>query len=345
MKNNHPKFRALATLLGTTIGAGVFALPYAFSRLGFLTATVLLLIVNFLSTSINQLYVKIIEATHGDHQLPGYALIYLGKWGKVVTFIAITLGLYGALTAYIVQGGAFLSSFGFISQPWASIAFWSLFSVLLFLGLVVASWGATVFAFGIVFLVSGISLFSFLNVSWPAFNLQGVLWPRVGGWREALSLVGIMCFSFGGTAAVPEVDEILRGQERVLSRVVRITATIVTVLYWLFSVSVSSVSGRNTSPAALDGLAESFGGSISVVAPLIGILALGSSFLLLAYALREVFFRDFKLPISLSWLLTLLPPLLIFLVTKLDFISILSLAGSAGIGLSWLLILLIYSRV
>ena len=71
---NHPKFRALTSLVGTTVGAGIFALPYVFSHLGLIVFSILLISVSFVSTFINQTYVRIIESTHGDHQLPGYLL-------------------------------------------------------------------------------------------------------------------------------------------------------------------------------------------------------------------------------------------------------------------------------
>ncbi len=342
MRNNVVKLRAISALVGTTIGAGVFALPYVAYQLGFLVFSSLLLLVSVLSTAVNQLYVSVINNTYGDHQLPGYAAIHIGKWGEYLSFSFLMLGLYGALTAYLVQGGDFLTTF-FPTTRWLAIfVFWAILSLLLFFGLHIASWGQTIISFCLIGLIATFSLYFIFQVT-PSFeSIKSLMIVNSAGLWKMLSLVGVVVFAFGGTSAIPEAEEILREDPKKLPSAVNLSSVIVTTLYFLFAYAVVLISKDQVTPAALDGLATIVGGSMLYAAPLIGILALGSSFLLLGYSLREVFYRDFEVPLVLSWFFAVFPPLVLSLVLNLGFISILSFAGSLGIGCSWIFVLLIY---
>ena len=69
---------------------------------------------------------------------------------------------------------------------------------------------------------------------------------------------------------------------------------------------------------------------------------MGSSYLTLAYVLREVWFRDFGLPKLSAFLLASLPSLAFFLLGAKSFINVLSITGSLMGGLTGILIVLIY---
>ena len=51
--------------------------------------------------------------TKSSHQLVGYAERYLGKKGKKLMLIFLLLGWYGAMIAYIIKTGQFLSGWLF----------------------------------------------------------------------------------------------------------------------------------------------------------------------------------------------------------------------------------------
>lgn len=344
MTKKASKLRALSALIGTTIGAGIFALPYVLHNIGFFTFAGLLILVGLLTTFVNQIYVSVINGTQGDHQLSGYAAIYLGRVGEFIAFFSLTLGLYGALTAYLGQAGEFLAFIFPVEQQVAALVFWIVFSLPLLFGLHLASWGGIVLSFGIILLIVALSIFSFFQISDPVSAFVSLVKINSTSLREFISLTGVVMFAFGGTSVIPEVEEILREESEKLLSVVRLSSIVVTVLYLLFSAVVVVISGQQTTVAALEGLAATLGGTVMVIAPLLGVLALGSSFLLLSYSLREIFFRDFEVAIPISWFLALVPPLGIQLLSDLGFISILSFAGTVGIGISWFLVLFIYYR-
>ena len=79
MKINKPFLEAVATLIGTMVGAGVLGIPYVFARAGFVTGLIDLII---LGTAIVFIYLylgEVVLRTKGNHQLTGYAEKYLGK--------------------------------------------------------------------------------------------------------------------------------------------------------------------------------------------------------------------------------------------------------------------------
>ena len=86
MKNK--VFRAISALVGTVIGAGIFGIPYVVAKIGFLPGIFYLLTLGTLVLFLNLLYGEVILRTPGDHQLTGYAEIYLGKFGKIWKIIS-----------------------------------------------------------------------------------------------------------------------------------------------------------------------------------------------------------------------------------------------------------------
>ena len=103
------KILALATFLGTVIGVGLFGLPYTASKIGFIPIIFYFIGLCLLAIIIHLLYGEVVLRTNGRHRLPGYAEIYLGKGWKLVSAISAIAGLTGAILAYIVIGGQFLT--------------------------------------------------------------------------------------------------------------------------------------------------------------------------------------------------------------------------------------------
>jgi tyrosine-specific transport protein len=106
-------FKAISILLGTIIGVGIFGLPFVAMKAGFLVMVTYLFIISGVIFLIHFLYGEIVLATEEKYRLPGYVEKYLGfKW-KNFSFMVIAIGLWGALLAYLIIGGEFLSSFFF----------------------------------------------------------------------------------------------------------------------------------------------------------------------------------------------------------------------------------------
>src|SRR3989344_3819002 len=103
-------YSAVAVLIGGVVGVGIFGIPFAFAKAGFLTGFLFLVGLTLFTLITNLAYGEIILRTNRTHGIVGYAGIYLGDFWKKVAFFIFILGAYAALLAYIIVGGEFLAN-------------------------------------------------------------------------------------------------------------------------------------------------------------------------------------------------------------------------------------------
>src|SRR3989344_1428339 len=108
---------ALGLLLGMIIGAGLFALPYSFSKSGVLAGSLIFVGVFLISWLMHLLFSAIIYSTPGKHRFPGYIKIHLGDGASQIAFIFSILSAYGAMLAYGILGSIFLGAI-FVLSFW-----------------------------------------------------------------------------------------------------------------------------------------------------------------------------------------------------------------------------------
>lgn len=332
--------RAIAVLVGTVVGAGIFGLPYAFVQSGFIVGMIYLLIlaVFFLITKI--CYAEIILRTSDNLEMAGYIERYLGKLGKAVITLCLIFGIYSALTAYIIGVGEFLHSLisplvGGSQFIW-SIVFWALVSVLVLVGIGIVSRLEVLMTVGLIFVVFFVFLICFPYINFDNFkginfDLQRIFFPY-----------GPVLFALGGASAVPTMRRILREKSGLLKKALIIGFSIPVVIYIIFCVSVVGVSGSKTSEIAITGLSRFTDGKILFVGGIFGSLAMTTSFLALAYFLRELFRRDYRLPLIPAWLMVILVPMAFFLSGMRSFITVISFAGGVLSGLQSIILILTY---
>src|SRR3989338_3789267 len=103
-------FGAIATLVGTTIGAGVLGIPFVVAKAGILLGLIDIIIIGAAIMMVNLYLGEVVLRTKGKHQLTGYAQKYLGNKGKSIMALTMVFSIYGALTAYIIGVGEALAS-------------------------------------------------------------------------------------------------------------------------------------------------------------------------------------------------------------------------------------------
>jgi len=328
-------FRAVFLLVGTVIGAGIFSLPYVFSLSGVIFSVLGLVGLTVVVLAINLFYLRIITATNGDHQLPGYGERYLGEWGKNLGILFILLSCWGALLAYVILGGDFLALlFGQQSSFFHSFLFWS--------------WGVLLFWQG---LSSMTAIGGWLT---GLLILLAIAMPLLGnGYFQKSNLVllplkpfafyGPLLFSLSGMAVIPEVEEVLRSRRRLLPRAVVLGMLIPGFVYAIFGFGVWAISGAVTTVDALSGLLA-WSPILVKVGAVIGFLATFTSFLSLTNVVKEVFLRDLgrqektakAIAVFLSFPAT-------FLSLKY-FLPLISLTGALAVGGGGILILIIFLK-
>jgi len=333
------EFRAIVVLVGTTIGAGMFGIPYVVSKIGFLAGMAYLLVLGVLVLFLNLIYGEVILRTPGDHQLIGYVKIYLGKKKRFLNafcILSLFISLYGALLAYLIKIGEFLSLILGGNAVFFSLVFFILASLAIYFGLRTVSWSELVIVsllLTLAVLTSILSLGKVQMSNFSGFNLAHFFLPY-----------GVILFALSSSSVIPEMEEVLRKKPGKLKNSIIIGSLIPIFVYLLFVFSVVGTSGLLTSDDAISGLLLFLPDYVIGVGAVMGILAMGSSFLTLGYVLKESWLRDFKTPKNLAFILACLPALVLFLLGARKFIAVLDFTGAVSGGISGILILAMFEK-
>lgn len=333
---------ALATLIGTIIGVGMFGLPYAAAQAGLGLTLIYLVVLAAAVTLIHLIYGEIVLRSSAKHRLAGYAQMYLGSWGKLAGSVIFFVTLYLALLAYILVGGEFLSVF---LNDW-----WKISSAEG--GLLVAAFGFLVVFRGIKtagaleFVMSAVLVVLILGLAGYSFRfIEPNNWSFINQSGNAFLPYGIILFALAGGSAVPEIIVFLRnGRVRLLKRVIIIGTVVPAIIYAVFMLAISGVSGLKTSPEALAGLVPFLGSSVIRYGALVALFAVITSFFTIGLNIQNSFRLDFGFSKLFSSFLTAAVPLALFFYGHRDFIAILSFTGAVLGGLEGLLLLSIWHR-
>jgi tyrosine-specific transport protein len=325
---------AVATLVGTIIGAGILGVPFVIAQVGVGPGLSMLFVLGIAALLLNLMFSEVVLRTRYRHQIAGYAKKYLGKFAYRVTVFSALVGGYGALTAYLIGEGEVLAAVfggdGFVY----SLAFFAVAAFILLVGLdlvkVFEFWMVAVFIV-IIFVIFSISLTNLQVENFFYSDFSRLLIPY-----------GVILFAYGGAASIVPVREILRKEPKAMKKAV-ITGSVVPIfLYTLFAVVVVGVTGKMTSEVATIGLGDKIGQSMVVFGNLFAFFAMGTSFLSIGVTLKELFRFDFKYSAFMSWLLVISVPLVIFLASARDFIQTMSIAGSLTFGLTGIILVLMF---
>jgi len=342
--------KALSVFLGTVIGVGIFGLPFVAFKAGFFVVVFYFLFMALVAIFINFLYGEVVLGSKKMHRLPGYVGEYLGEKWKRVTFLVITVGLMGALLAYLIIGGQFLN---FFLGPYLggnstlyTLLFFGLSAYLVFRGIKSISGIelSLLFVLFIILAVLFIKAFPSINISYfKTLNPKFLFFPY-----------GVILFSLWGSAVIPEIKEMLparnvsssdaggAGSRIRLRRVIFWGTVIAVVIYLFFIFIVLGASGPATSEEAISGLEQTLGDKIIKLGFIFGVITCFTSFLTLALTLKKVFWYDFGIPKKFAWFLTCFLPLLLFLLGIREFIEVISFTGAIAIGVEGIIIVFLY---
>lgn len=321
---------AVAVLVGSCIGAGVLGIPYVAAQAGFFVALAYIFVVGGIVLLVNLYLGEVSLRTRGDHQLVGYAEMYLGKWGKHAMEFAIIFLSYAAMTAYILGIGESLSFIIFGSFKYTSVfgvAFGIFMGCLLWGGMSYLKryekLGVTlVLSLVVIIFVSFFGKIDFSNLMF--FNLAHVFLP-----------FGVVLFALMSFSAIPEVGMALKGEEKKLRRVILMASLVSILVYSIFTFVVLGFMGSATPEVATIALGGFF--------VFLGVLTMSTSHLALGNALQDSFKYDERFSHRISWALTAIIPILIFLLVRLfgflSFTKILALGGVVAGGIMGILTL------
>lgn len=343
LAQNRNFFYAVATLIGTIVGVGIFGLPYAFAKAGFFVGLIQLVLLGAAIMLIQLMFGEIILRTKEKHNLPGYIDKYLGKrWETLISISALT-GIFGSMIAYILVGGTLLKSFFNHFELMASapesaffVIFWLFLTSFILFGLKIielVEFGMTMF---LLLTISVIFIFSVPHIDTANFFI-------FNGNNIFLSY-GVIFFALSGTVAITELREILVGQEKRLKPAIILGVMTAVVVYMIFVSTVVGVTGSSTTEEAMTGLSGVVGGPIYILGVIFGILAIATSYITFGYYLYEAFLYDFGINRNLSHILIAIVPIAFVLLGWRNFIGTISFLGAVMGGFESIAMILAYLK-
>lgn len=325
---------------GMIIGVGLFGVPYVMAKAGALFGIGYFILLGAIIICTHLIYGEILLRTGNHHRLAGLARMYLGKfWGRVALIVS-TLGFYAVMIAYIIMGGTFL---WILLSPVLGgalftyqFAFFAVMSLLVLVGFraVVSSeivmTAILLLCLGAIVLL-GLPKINFVN--YTTLHTANFFLPY-----------GVILFSIGGAAAVPEVLEVMSRNRKNIKSAIFWGSLIPIALMAVFSLVILGVTGASTTKDAIGGLKDVMGGWFVYLGALFGLFGIATSFLPLAQYFKEQFILDFELNKHLAWVLACIVPFVIFFLGTRDFIAIISFSGAVFSGLEGFLVVRIYQR-
>lgn len=326
--------RKAGVAAATTLGAGIFALPYAFYETGWGTALFYLVFLGFCVASVHALYFRALGAVGERSRVLGLARARLGRGGFALGFVGIVGGLLLTLVAYLLLAGQFLGlvlpSLSFAARLaifWCFASLPALLNVRLFANFEFVLAAFVAVAVGVVFIFAPHpgALFSF-----PPLRSPG-----------SLAVFGAVLFALAGWTAVEPVYEVGKreGGGRGRAAVFLAGTTFVVLLYFLFVLGIFG-SGARITPDTLSGLAPwPFWKQALLI--LMGLLGMWASYGAIGREIENAVGEDMGVGKRIGVAVALLAPPLLVVAGLRNFITIVEVAGGVFLGLQYVLLILV----
>ncbi|MEQ5221329.1 tyrosine transporter TyrP [Providencia alcalifaciens] len=349
------KNRTLGSILivaGTTIGAGMLAMPLAAAGVGFTGIVCLLIGLWMLMSYTSLLLVEVYQHNPANMGLGSVAKKYLGPVGQIVTGLSMLLLMYALTTAYIGGAGVLIAD---SLSSWWGVTVSTQSAIIMFTvvggAIVCVGTHSVDFINRILFTAKTIFLVIMLAVMMPhaeAINLSTM--PLEKG--LVLAAVPVIFTSFGFHGSVPSLVNYMNGDVRKL-RIIFITGSaipLVAYILWqiatLGAIPSDTFMGILAQSSGLNGLLTAIRDvvatpRVNMAVALFMDLALATSFLGVALGLFDYLADLFKRSNNFAGrvqttLLTFVPPLL----AALFFSSFVQALTYAAVALSVLALII-----
>lgn len=345
MNTIHRLIGGILLVAGTTIGAGMLALPIVTGFAGFWPSMALFIIYWFYMTFTAFLMLEV-NLWMGEHtNLVTMAKRTLGRGGQVFSWLVYLFLLYTLTTAYLAGGGPIFIEALETMTGWKAPAWMNPFPLLILFGFFVYQ-GARSVDYVNRLLMLGLVVAYFLMIVFLAPHVQGSLLEHYH-WNAVWIAVSIVSTSFGFHIIIPTLTDYLHRDIKQLRLVLVIGSLIPLLVYisWeLLTLGIIPLQGQL-------GLSEGFQKGVdgatllgmylgktelSLLARLFSLFAIVTSFLGVSLSLRDFLadgLRIQKTPKGrfILYLLTFVPPLMITLIDPRAFLNALEYAGAFGV--------------
>lgn len=345
MRKHSKLLGGILLVSGTTIGAGMLALPVSTGMAGFFLSLLLLsaywiymTFTAFLMLEVN-LWMK--EGTN----LISMAKMTLGRWGQAISWVVYLFLLYALTTAYIAGSGPIVNDVvlaltGIALPEWAgAIPLLVIFGFFVYQGTRSVDYVNRILMGGLV--LAYVAMVFFLT---PHVNSNLLLHVD---WQYVLIGVSVIATSFGFHIIIPSLTVYLERDVAKLKKVILIGSAIPLIVYlcWEYlALGIITVQGEN---GIREGYFKGSNGAhlltvflghsaIAMIARFFSFFAIVTSFLGVSLSLSDFLADGLHIKKTrggrfLLYLLTFLPPLLFTLTDPRAFLSALEYAGAFGV--------------
>lgn len=304
------------------------------------------LVLGLIVMIVHILFGKVALATPDSLRLASFAEIYLGKWGKWIAFILAVVGSFGAILSYIIIGSGFLRELFFPifggGQLIYFLIYFSLGAFLIYFGIEVVS---RIGLWRLIFLLVAFLCIFFYANSRAEFNIENVFLSSHFNFNNLFLPYGVVLFSLWGVTFIPEAEEMM-GENKKLLKIVLPVATIIPIFIYIFFIFlILGITGVQTTEFALDGLKGILGGKLFAIAMLLGTITTFTAFIAVGFGFKRFLCLDSKIGHNLSWAIACFVPLILFFIGVKNFIPLVSFMGGVLLGMEGILIVLMYQSL
>lgn len=327
--NRRPTLIAAGTIAGTTLGAGLFAMPYLAATAGILPTAFFLASLSAAVIYAHTLYWRVLrDEAPGTHLLE-LARRHLGAVAARGTFVATVLGLTLTITSYLALGTAFVKGlFPAFPDAYATLLFWLACSLPL-------AFRLKRFIAAELFMTAVMSgALAILVLTVPITFSSFVL----ADWSQALLPFGPILFALAGWSAVEPAIAAVRGQRGHRIPSLALGTVTVAILYFLFALTLGS-AGDTVTPDTFTGVLGSLPSWQTALLLVAGLFAILTSYLPMNLELKNAFRRGLGWRRSSAFTAALFLPYLLVLAGFDSFLSGVELVGGVFVVAQYVAIL------
>ncbi|HZI95572.1 MAG TPA: aromatic amino acid transport family protein [Candidatus Paceibacterota bacterium] len=340
---------AIAVLIGTIIGAGVFTLPYVAVNSGLITTLIWLIIISFITIYLHLAFGEIVLRTKKEFRLPGYVGHYLNSSAKKLILLTTFFTFSFSLLIYLLLGSQFLKVI--LNSVWTDFSFPQGFLVIflwLLFSLAILSKNKKLSRINFYLSFALLSLFFIIIIfALPHFQTENINFFNFTNHWGWLIPYGVLFFALNGMVAVPEAIKVLEikgGKKEKLKKIIIIGTLIPAFCYLVFILAVVGVSGSFTTLEAIEGLKGVLGNSIILLGAIFGFFAVSTSYLMFASYIKSSFINDFKWSRFISYFLVIIGPLLLYCLHLENLVKLISFMGGMLGGLEGVMLILVLKK-
>lgn len=311
-----------AMIAGTGIGSGVMAIPYLVKSAGAVGGLSAFIAAFLLSVFMHDLVADMV-INSGEYEITKIfgRLLLQGKWRKpleLLFFVLTALMLIANLSAYILGGAQVLCTLLPIPEVIANLTFYAMAIIPVLLGL-------SAIGVGEKWLVALIGLLLTVMTMFSLTKAQGMI-SLYGSLHATLGVFSTLMFSLTALFAVPELARGMHNDAHQIKKAIFGGLSFNLLICLLICISAIIASDNVTEMAAV-GLSDAFGSVAGIFSSVFVLLAMLTSFFVLAFSLTGIVSAQFHVKRWLCFCAATLPALLTSFIPLVSFTDMVNVAS------------------